>query len=231
MRSKKIINLKRGLITLEDPKSSVSESYRTLRTNIQFSNIDQQLRMIMVTSSGPGEGKSTTIANLAVVTAEMNKKTLLVDTDLRKPTVHHTFEVANRHGLTTYLAGQSTLDSIIQATRCPNLDVITSGPIPPNPVELLNSKAMEQFIQDIAQRYDQVLFDSPPVIAVTDAQVLATKLDGVILVVDSGATNQDMALKAKQLLENVQAKLLGVVLNNKKVSGDSYYYYYYGGKK
>ncbi|MEW9671337.1 CpsD/CapB family tyrosine-protein kinase [Ammoniphilus sp. 3BR4] len=221
----------RSVITFTNPKSPVSEAYRTLRTNIEFSGIDRELKTVMVTSTGPSEGKSTTVANLAVVTAQTEKKTLLVDADLRKPTVHHTFDLNNRQGLTTYLAGQGTLESVIQKSHVPHLDIITAGPIPPNPAEMLGSKVMSRFIELVSEQYDQVLFDSPPVIAVTDAQVLASKLDGVILVIDSGTTNKDVAVKAKGQLENVKANILGVVLNNKKMQGDSYYYYYYGTKK
>jgi protein-tyrosine kinase len=222
---------KRSLITISNPKSPISESFRTLRTNIQFASVDRELKTIMATSTGPSEGKSTTIANLAVVMAQSEKKVILVDTDLRKPTVHHTFGLQNRTGLTSYLAGQDSLDAILQETDLPNLSVITSGPIPPNPAELLGSKAMERFIEELSFNYDQILFDTPPVIAVTDAQILAAKLDGVLLVIDAGNTNKDVALKAKTSLENVKANILGVVLNNKKMQGDSYYYYYYGGKR
>ncbi|WP_134703820.1 CpsD/CapB family tyrosine-protein kinase [Ammoniphilus sp. YIM 78166] len=231
MKSKIIEKVKRSLISLTNPKSPISESYRTLRTNIEFAGVDTDLRAIMVTSTGPSEGKSTTVANLAVVTAQTEKRTLLVDADLRKPTVHHTFDLTNRLGLTTVLAGQESMANVVQKTLIPNLDIITAGPIPPNPAELLNSKAMTRFIQEVSEQYDQVLFDTPPVIAVADAQILASKLDGVILVVDSGTTNKDVALKAKTQLQNVKANILGVVLNNKKMQGDSYYYYYYGARK
>lgn len=227
---KQLQSLKRNLIAWQDPKSPITEAYRTLRTNIQFSSIDRQLKSIMVTSTGPSEGKSTTIANLATVFAQSDKKTVIIDADLRKPTVHYTFDLVNRSGLSTYLAGQDPLEQVIQKTEIPNLDVICSGPIPPNPAELLNSKAMTRFIQEISEMYDQVLFDTPPVIAVTDAQLLATKVDGVLLVVSSGNTNKDIALKAKQQLEHVKANILGVVLNNKQIKGDNYYYYYYGKK-
>ncbi|MBP1934971.1 CpsD/CapB family tyrosine-protein kinase [Ammoniphilus resinae] len=226
----KLNHERRSLITLSNPKSPISESYRTLRTNIQFASVDQELKTVMVTSTGPSEGKSTTVANLAVVTAQGEKRTLLVDSDLRKPTVHHTFQLVNRKGLTTFLTGQDTLQEVAQETDNPYLHVVTSGPIPPNPAELLGSKAMARFIQEASLAYDQIFFDTPPVIAVTDAQILASKVSGVILVVNSGVTNKDVALKAKTLLTNVKANLLGVVLNNKKMQGDSYYYYYYGNK-
>jgi protein-tyrosine kinase len=222
---------KRSLITFTHPKSPVSEAYRSLRTNIQFSGVDRELKRIMVTSTGPSEGKTTTISNLAVVTAQAENRTLLVDADLRKPTLHHVFGLASRYGLTSYLAGQSALEQVVQKTDIPHLHVIPAGPIPPNPAEMLNSKAMARFIQEVSMQYDHILFDTPPVIAVTDAQILASLVDGVILVVDSGSTNKDVAIKAKSLLENVKANILGVVLNNKKMQGDSYYYYYYGKKK
>lgn len=227
---KQLADLKRTLITVENSKSPISESYRTLRTNIQFASVDSDLKTIMVTSSGPAEGKSTTIANLAVVMGQSEKKVLLIDGDLRKPTVHHTFDLINRKGLSTYLAGQDRLEDVIQKTGQPHVDIITSGPIPPNPAELLNSKAMARFLEEVARQYDQVLIDTPPVIAVTDAQVLASKVDGVILVVNAGKTNKDIVVKAKQQLEHVKANILGVVLNKKEMKGDSYYYYYYGGK-
>lgn len=225
-KTKLPLNNKRNLITIVNPLSPISEAYRTLRTNIQFAGVDRALKTIMVTSTGPSEGKSTTIANLAVVMSQADKKTLLIDADMRKPTVHHTFDLINRDGLTTYLTGQQSVDQVIQKTTINRLDVITSGPIPPNPSELLNSKVMTRLLEELNGRYDQVLIDTPPVIAVTDAQVLASKVDGVVLVVNAGKTNKDIAMKAKQQLENVKANILGVVLNNKEIKDDSYYYYY-----
>ncbi|RXT03684.1 CpsD/CapB family tyrosine-protein kinase [Ammoniphilus sp. CFH 90114] len=230
-KKKPLQSQKRNLITMEKPKSPISEAYKTLRTNIQFAGIDRELKTIMVTSTGPSEGKSTTVANLAVVMAQSEKRTLLIDADLRKPTVHHTFDLANRQGLTTYLAGQDRLEDVIQATEAPNLDVMSSGPIPPNPAEMLNSKVMTRLLEELSVQYDQILIDTPPLIAVADAQILASKVDGVILVVNSGMTNREIAVKAKQQLENAKANILGVVLNNKQIKGDSYYYYYYGAKK
>lgn len=209
-----------------DPKSPVSEAFRTLRTNIQFSSIDSQVKTMMITSTGPSEGKSTITANLAVVLAQSGKKTLLVDTDLRKPTVHRTFRLLNRDGLTNALTSQDNFKQFAKNTEIDNLDVITTGPIPPNPSELLGSMAMARFINEVSAIYDTVIFDTPPVIAVTDAQILATQVDGVFLVVNSGKTNRDMALKAKTLLSNVKANILGCVLNNREIEGENYYYYY-----
>ncbi|KAA0548638.1 CpsD/CapB family tyrosine-protein kinase [Bacillus sp. BGMRC 2118] len=219
--------LNRSLITITNPKSPISEQYKTIRTNIQFSTVDQTMRSLLVTSSGPAEGKSTTTANMAVVFAQQGKKVLLVDADLRKPTVHYTFRFTNTIGLTNLLTKQAELKDAIHETEQENLFVLTSGPIPPNPAELLGSRSMEDFLAAAYELFDIVIFDTPPVLAVTDAQVLANQCNGVILVVSSGNTENEAALKAKELLSNAKAKLLGVVLNNKQMK-DSQYYYYYG---
>jgi protein-tyrosine kinase len=221
--------MERSLITLDDPKSPISEQYRTIRTNIQFSFIDETMRSLMVTSAGPGEGKSTTAANLAVTFAQQGKKVLLIDADLRKPTVHYTFRLNNYIGLTNVLTNSTQLLSACQETQVENLFVLTSGPIPPNPAELLGSKAMEICLQEIYKNFDLVIFDTPPVLAVTDAQILSNKCDGTVLVVASGKTEIEAAVKAKELLLAANAKVLGVVLNQKKQK-EGQYYYYYGNK-
>ncbi len=223
--SNKAINNKRNIIAMFDSKSPISEQYRTIRTNIQYSSIDQEVRSLMVTSTGPGEGKSTTVANLAVVFAQQGKRVLLVDADLRKPTVHYTFNQTNTFGLTSVLTKQLTLEKAISDAEEKNLFILTSGPIPPNPSELLSSRAMEQFFHDAQDLFDIILFDTPPVLAVTDAQILANKCEGTILVVSSGKTEKELVLKAKELLDSAQSKLLGVVLNNKKIQNTNYYYY------
>jgi capsular exopolysaccharide synthesis family protein len=228
-KKRQLTNNKRKLITKYDPKSPISEQYRTIRTNIQFASVDQEIRSILVTSSGPMEGKSTTAANLAVVFAQQGKSVLLVDADLRKPTVHYTFSQTNTFGLTNILTKQLTLREAVNNTDEKNLFVLTSGPIPPNPAELLSSRMMEQFLVEVYEEFDLVIFDTPPVLAVTDAQVLANHCDGTVLVVSSEKTEIEQAQKAKEALEKSKAKLLGVVLNNKKVKQSSYYYYY--GKK
>jgi capsular exopolysaccharide synthesis family protein len=223
---------RRPIITHENPKSPVSEAYRALRTNIQFSAIDEELRVIMVTSAGPGEGKSTTINNLAVAYAQSDKKVLLIDADLRKPTLHSTFNVTNRWGLTNLLTNQVGLEEVVHQTEIANLDILTSGPIPPNPSEILASKRLVTLLEELKKRYDLIFIDTPPAIAVTDAQIVSTKCDGVILVVDSGKVKRDIAMKAKANLEHVKARMLGVVLNNvDRKNKDSYYYYYYGNKE
>lgn len=216
----------RKLIANLDPKSPISEQYRTIRTNVQYSSIDKELKTLMVTSSGPAEGKSTTAANLAVVFAQLGKKVLLVDADLRKPTVHRSFGVNNLFGFTTVLTKQATLASTVLDTEEKDLYILTSGPIPPNPAELLSSKSMEQFIEEAKEQFDYVLFDTPPLLAVADPQILANKVDGSIYVVFSGKTEIDQAKKAKELLLNAQSKLVGVVLNHKELKNNEYYYYY-----
>jgi protein-tyrosine kinase len=226
-KTKKIGSNKRNLITHYSPRAAISEQYRTIRTNIQFSSVDESIRSILVTSSGPEEGKSTTVANLAVVFAQQGKKVLLIDADLRKPTVHYTFQLDNTTGLTNVLTKQTQLEKAAVTTLVDNLSVLSSGPIPPNPAELLGSKAMEDMLVTALEQYDIVIFDTPPVLAVTDAQILANRCDGTILVVGSGKTQIEPAVKSKDLLLSSKGKLLGVVLNRKNAK-DSQYYYYYG---
>lgn len=214
---------------MTNPKSPISEAYRTLRTNIQFSAIDEELKVIMLTSAGPGEGKTTTAVNLAVAYAQTEKRVLLIDADLRKPTLHHTFHISNRQGLTNVLAGQVLLPGVIVNTELDTLDLLPSGPIPPNPSEILASKRMTSLLEELSSQYDVVIVDTPPALAVTDAQIIATRCDGVLLVIDQGRVKREVAMKAKANLEHVKARILGVVLNNvNRDSGESYYYYYYG---
>lgn len=168
-------------------KSVVAEQYRTIRTNIEFSSVQTNLRSILVTSSVPGEGKSFSAANLAAVFAQQQeKKVLLVDADLRKPTINQTFQVDNVTGLTNVLVGNASLSETVQKTPIDNLYVLTSGPTPPNPAELLSSKAMGDLISEIYEQFSLVIFDSPPLLAVADAQILANQTDGSVLVVLSG---------------------------------------------
>ncbi|MBO9130033.1 CpsD/CapB family tyrosine-protein kinase [Bacillus sp. 165] len=220
---------RRQLIAKNQPKSPISEQYRNIRTNIQFSAVDTDIRSLMVTSANPGEGKTTTTANLAVVFAQQGKKVLLVDTDLRKPSLHEMFRTDNILGLTSILSKQGTLEKCIRKTEDANLHFLPCGAIPPNPAELLGSAAMKDFIEKAQSQYDLVIFDTPPVLAVTDAQVMANQCDSIVMVVRSGQTEKEQALKAKALLENAKGKLLGVVLNDKKQKESEYYYYY--GKK
>ncbi|MFC7371397.1 CpsD/CapB family tyrosine-protein kinase [Fictibacillus iocasae] len=226
MFKKKTPMKQRALVTKLSSKSPVFEAYRTLRTNIQFASVDKELKTLVITSPGPGEGKSTTVANLAVAFAQTGKKVLLIDADLRKPTVHYTFQTENLEGLTNVLSKQSNMKKVLQKTENENLFLITSGPIPPNPSELLGSNSMKELLAEASAEFDLILFDSPPVLAVTDAQILSNITDGSILVVKSGGTEQDQAVKAKEMLMTGQGKLLGVVLNSKNQKNDDYYYYY-----
>lgn len=225
--AKKIRNHEgRKLITKLAPKSPISEQYRTIRTNIQFSSVDSEIRSITVTSTAPMEGKSTTIANLAVVFAQQGKKVLLIDADMRRPTVHYFFQLPNTIGLTNVLTKQVDLQEAVRETDVTNLSVLTCGPIPPNPAELLGSVSMEYLLKEAYKMYDLILFDTPPVLAVTDAQVMANLTDGSIMVVSSGKTDREGAQKAKELLTATKGKLLGVILNNKPQEKHSHYYYY-----
>jgi len=221
----------RQLIVHEDAKSPIAEAYRTLRTNIQFSKGDSELSVILFTSAGPGEGKSTTCANTAVAMAQSGKKVVLVDCDLRKPVQHRIFQ-AQKRGVTNILVENAVVDETIQATAVENLQMIACGPIPPNPSELLGTHKMADLIAKLRGLYDYVLIDAPPVIAVTDASVLASKVDGVVLVMDAGTVKPEMAKKAKQLIINAKGHILGVILNRVEIEADQeYYYYYYGHEK
>ncbi|MED4054183.1 CpsD/CapB family tyrosine-protein kinase [Niallia taxi] len=222
----KLLDSKRKLVAKYDPKSPISEQYRTIRTNILYSSIDEEIRSVMVTSSGPGEGKSTTTANLAVVFAQQGKTVLMVDADLRKPTVHYTFKLPNITGLTSVLTNQTPLMEAVNKTDEDSLYVLSSGPIPPNPSELLGSKAMHHFMEQALEEFDLIIFDTPPILAVTDAQILSNLCQGSVLVVSSGKTEKDSLLKTKELLDASNARVLGVVLNNKKVDKKGSYYYY-----
>lgn len=225
-------NNSRPIITHTNPKSPISEAFRTLRTNIEFSSIDERIHVLMLTSAGPGEGKSTTTANLAVAYAQADKKVLVIDADLRKPTMHHTFMKTNRWGLSNVVSGQSAPAEVIVETDIHNLFLMPSGPVPPNPSEMLASKRMTAMIEELKGVFDMIIIDTPPALAVTDAQVVATKVDGVLLVIDYGKVKREAAIKVKANLEHVNARLLGVVLNNvDKNSGEGYYYYYYGNKQ
>jgi len=220
------VNKMRHVIAKLNPKSPITEQYRTVRTNLQFASVDEELRSMIITSSGPGEGKSMTTANLAVVYAQQGKKVLLIDADLRKPTVHYTFRLDNLRGLSNILVGEHALEESVNSTDVDNLDVVSCGPIPPNPSELLASKKMKQLLEDAKLIYDIIIFDTPPVLAVTDAQILANIVDGTLLVIRSGHTEYEAATKAKEALEPAKAKLLGTVLNDREKKYANYYYYY-----
>ena len=216
-----------SLITLVDPSSPVAEQYRTIRTNLQFAaSLDRPLQTMVVTSSGPGEGKSTTSANLAIVFANSGSRVLLVDADMRKPTVFKTFQLSNSAGLSTVLSTNQGVVETAQDTGIDNLEILTSGPKPPNPSELLNSQRMTQIIEEARAAYDIIIFDMPPVVAVTDAQIMASKVDGTLLVIRENVTKKESVAKANELLNLVNARVLGAVYNGAEQSKDQGYYYY-----
>lgn len=218
--------MKSNLVTLTDSKSLAAEAYRTLRTNIQFSSYDQEVRVITVTSSRPGEGKSTVACNMAITFAENGKKVLLVDTDLRRPTVHKKFRLPNSLGIVNVIMNMEMISEVIHHDVTEGLDIITSGVIPPNPSELLGSKKFQRFLDEMKDQYDTIILDSPPLLAVTDAQVLTTLSDGTVVVAQHGVTKKDEIMQAKSLLEKVKGNILGVVLSQIPEEDNGYYYYY-----
>ena len=214
------------LITITESRSPISEAYRTLRTNLDFAGLDRALKTLVITSAGVSEGKSTTLANLAIVSAQAGRRVILVDADLRRPTIHKVFGLANDTGLTTMMMDDAALASPpLVKTDVAGLSVLTSGPLPPNPAEVMGSRRMEEIIAALAERADQVLFDTPPVVAVTDAAVLATTVDGVVLVVSAGHTRRDHARTAVQRLQQINARLVGAVLTNVQVDTGLKEYY------
>lgn len=216
------------VITYENPKSPISEAFRTLRTNIQFSSIDKEISSIVITSSGPGEGKSTVSVNTAMTMAQSGKKVLLVDCDLRKPKVHTFFRLFNGQGLTNILSeGLDIKEAVYEPDMEKNLHVLTAGPIPPNPAELLGSRRMKKFVKESETIYDMIILDSPPVGLVTDSAILSTVASGTILVCAVGQAEVEASMSAKGLLEKVDANILGVVLNKVPVKQGGYYKYHY----
>lgn len=215
-----------NIINFANPKSPTAEAYRTLRTNLQFIFQEKSIKSLMVTSACPGEGKSTTVANLALSVAQTGKKVLIVDCDLRKPQQHRIFNLDNEEGLSNLLIGELYPERVIKETHFSGVKVMTAGPLPPNPAELLGSQAMGQLMNSLKNDVELVIIDTPPVVAVTDAAVVAAQVDGIILVISAGATKIELIKKAKELLSNVKANILGVVLNKMAVVGQGYYYYY-----
>ena len=227
-KRQQLSEMARKLVTVSDSKSIISEQFRTIRTNITFSMPEEELKTILVTSSTSGEGKSTTAANLGVVFAQEGKRVLIIDGDLRKPTLHQTFKTFNKVGLSNVLARKAAFYEAVQETFIVGLYVLTSGPIPPNPAELLSSKVLDILIQDAKRDYDIIIFDAPPLLIVSDAQILSNKCDGTLLIANSGVAEKEVVQKAKAILKASQAKILGVVLNNYVSPRNKHYYDYYG---
>lgn len=223
----------RRLITHEDPKSPVSESYRALRTNITYAHsAGNKIKSIIVSSPQPGEGKSTTIANIAIAFAQLHKRTLLIDADLRKPVQHNVFKHSRAPGLSEYLVGEKDdYNDLIHSTKVDNLSIMTAGKLPPNPSELLGSNRMSEMINQLESEWDIILFDSPPIVAVTDSSMISSEIDALVLVVKAGQTERAAIDRALDTIKNVKAPLIGVILNGaspETIAGKySYYYSYY----
>lgn len=213
-------------ITMIEPRSPTAEAYRTLRTNVSYTGIDQPVKVILMTSAEPGEGKSKTISNLAVVMAQNGNQVIIADCDMRHPRIHAYFKLANRVGISKLFAHPEILKSVYQFVKVDGLNIITTGPLPPNPAELMGSKAMQSVLSTMRQAADFVLIDTPPVLAVTDAAALAPSVDGVILVVQPGKTRTGALRQTVEQLRQVNARILGVVLNNVITKGKSYGYHY-----
>lgn len=205
----------KSLISFTRPESIISEQYRTIRTNLHFSSFDSKYHTVVITSPGYGEGKSTTVTNLAISMVQQGRRVLVIDADLRKPTLHRTFNIDNKTGLVNVLTGEIIFEESINRTEIQGLEIITSGSIPHNPAELLSSPVLDKSIKAAQEIYDIVFFDSSPVLEVTDGRILANKCEGTILVLENGKTKADKAVEAKRLLEFARAKCVGVILNNK----------------
>lgn len=215
------------LILETDPRSIAAEAYRTLRTNLIFSKLDQGHRKLLITSATPGEGKTTTVANLGLAMAQAGARVCLIDSDLRQPSLHDLFGVSNGIGLTVALAEAKSIDQVLVATSMPNLYLIPSGPLPPNPGELLGSNRMREFVETLAGKFDTLLFDSAPVMSVADTAALVGMSDGVILVLKSGAVPRDLLRRAVEQIEAVKGKVIGVLLSQVDPRRDGYYYRYF----
>lgn len=206
------------------PKSIDAEAYRSLRSNIEYSSFDDEYRVIVVTSSVPGEGKSTTAGNLAIALAQSGNSVLLVDCDMRKPSIHKKFKISNAAGTAELLLRKKLFEEVANKYN-ENLTIITAGKIPPNPSEMLASRAMTAFIEEMKKEFKYIILDTPPLQAVTDAQVLSTKADGVLLVIRAGSTKREMVLNSVDLIKKVQGKVIGTVLNGVENKKNNYYYY------
>lgn len=223
-----------NLIAHNDLKNPATEAYRVIRTSIQFAQAGKELKTLAVTSCMPNEGKSMTAANLAVVLTQAGKSVLILDCDMRNPTVHKNFGLSNKLGLSSCISMDTPLSAAVQATKVDNLYALTSGVIPPNPSELLGSERMRELLQEAREIYDYVLIDLPPVLPVADPLVLGAMVDGVVLVINSGEVKVDLARDVKKQLQHAGANILGVVLNKVRSEHHGYgygYYYYYGSKE
>lgn len=227
-RKKKLDKEITTLITHKKPKAIVSEKFRGIRSNILFSTADDDVQTLLVTSDKPSSGKSTVSANIAVTYAQAGFKTLLVDGDMRKPTQHYIFNQNNITGLSNLIISKSTFEETVHATEVSNLDVLTSGPIPPNPSELIGSTNMLEIFEELKKQYDFILVDTPPVNTVTDAQLIGELTKNAVYIIDVENNNKESVKKGKELLEKSGTKILGAILNKAPLDKSSSSYYYYG---
>ncbi|MBZ0282039.1 MAG: CpsD/CapB family tyrosine-protein kinase [Anaerolineae bacterium] len=213
------------LITLTEPRSEAAEAFRSLRTNLMFSSVENPIHTLVVTSTAQPDGKSSLLANLAVTLAQGGNKTILVDCDLRRPIQHEIWGISNTRGLTTMMLDETAMSSPPLAnTEVDNLQILPSGPLPPNPADVLSSQRMSNLIGVLKARANYVLFDAPPVLAATDAALLGAKLDGMLLVVRAGHTRRDHTARARQTLERVHVRIVGAVLSNAPRENTGGYY-------
>ncbi|MDN5372930.1 MAG: protein-tyrosine kinase [Carnobacterium sp.] len=216
-----------GLISMLNPKSIVAEQFRMVRTNLEFSIVDKDLKSLLVTSLAPSAGKSTISANLAATFASQGKKVLLVDTDMRKPTIHKIFKLRNNDGLSTLITSkEATISEFIIKSEFENVYILPSGATPPNPAELISSKRMEQLIEEMERVFDLVIFDTPPVLAVADSQIMAGKVDGTLFVLRKGVDTKEQIQSANERMNSVNANVLGAIYNRIEPNDDAYYYEY-----
>jgi len=216
-----------SIITYKQPKSPISEAFRKMRTNITFSDIDHEIQVLAITSTDKSEGKTTILGNYAVALAQSGKRTLIIDCDLRRPQMHRKFDLSNSKGLTSILLKEIDIVDGIQKTEVPGLFIITSGPIPPNPSEILASRRMGELMGDLKNNFDYILLDAPPVGMVTDAAVLSPVVEGYIVVVSLGQCNRDGVRYAVENLKKINARIIGVVANRVPITKRNRYYGYY----
>lgn len=216
-----------GLISVINPKSIVAEQFRVVRTNLEFAIVDKDLKSFLITSLAPNSGKSTISSNLAATFAAQKKRVLLVDTDMRKPTIHKIFRLRNNEGLSTLITSkEAKVMEYVTKTEYENVFVMTSGATPPNPAELISSKRMEQLIEEMEQLFDLVIFDTPPVLAVADSQILSGKVDGTLFVMRKGVDTKEQVQIAVERMSSVNANVLGVIYNRVEATDNAYYYEY-----
>lgn len=215
------------LITNDKPKSTISEKFRSIRSNIMFSRANNEIRDVLITSEKPGAGKSTIAANIAVTYAQAGYKTLIIDGDMRKPSQHYIFDVTNQNGLSNLIIGRTMRHEALKQTEIGNLDILSSGPVPPNPSELIGSQKFATIYQMLLEDYDFIVLDTPPVTTVTDAQIYARTVDNTILIIDVEKNDRNEVKNAQKLIENTGSHIIGTVLNKTKATKSSSYYYYY----